>query len=147
MLDNDVFALYLRAGSSADVDELAKLACHPDSIIRMRVAENPRAAISTMVMLIGDSDPEVRCAVTENPAVPIFIMDLLAEDENDDVRYWVADNPHTPICVLGKLVLDKNCYVSGRARKWFESTVETFQLVELHTTRSEAEGKLAQAAG
>lgn len=130
MLEKDVFAIYLRAGNSTDCDELLRLAAHGETLIRMRVAENVRTPLATMVKLASDSNPEVRAALSENPAVPNFIMTLLAEDEHSDVRFSVADNPHTPIYILAKLILDSNCFVAARARKWFERSIESFELVQ-----------------
>ena len=113
---------YLAAGnietSPQKLDELS----NADSVrIRVRVAENKNACLSTLFRLFFDNDPEVRLAVAENPSSPQFFLDYLVDDPDDDVRYNLAENANLKLKHLKQLAQDQNPYIRERAKKTIKS--------------------------
>ena len=107
--------LYVTAGTTWDEELLRDLARSELVSIRMRVAENPRTPLFTLLLLSRDPRKEVRLALIENPKVTYSIVCNLAKDDDVDIRYALAENPFLPVSVLCFLCEDDNPYVAWRA--------------------------------
>lgn len=82
-----------------------------------RIAENPRAHVTTLARLSTHWEPQVRASVAENPSLSIKTIWRLAKDDNADVRLRLAESYTVPIAVLRVLAEDENPFVVERAQR------------------------------
>ena len=82
-----------------------------------RIAENPKAAPSTLARLACHESANVRAAVAENANTPAEILSILVQDGHADVRFAMAENHNLDEELLQILAEDENCFVAHRARR------------------------------
>ena len=82
-----------------------------------RVAENPKAAPTTLARLSQHSNSKVRAAVAQNINTPLDSLNQLVADQHEDVRFALAENFSIPKELLDRLAEDDNCFVAHRAKK------------------------------
>lgn len=87
---------------------------HPPLL--QRIAENPRAHVTTLIKLSMHSNAEVRASVAENSNLSLKTVWRLARDESADVRLRMAESYTVPLAVLRVLSEDENPYVAQRAK-------------------------------
>lgn len=115
---SDFFNLYIQAGSfNASAALLTELSRHPNSRIRLRVAENPRTSPEILAALACDPDPDVRIAVGVNRATPLEALAVLVKDPDPSVRLGMAQDIGTPAQILDRLKTDEHPYVKHEAEK------------------------------
>jgi len=95
---------------------LAKLANHPNTKIRRRIAENPFTPAKALRKLAYDEYLETRMAVACNPASPDDVVDHLVQTDLM-VRHGLAQEPKTPLHLLERLSTDENPWVSVEANR------------------------------
>jgi hypothetical protein len=81
------------------------------------MAGDTNTAAITLAGLASHPDSRVRLAVADNKGTPIEIIRKLAADESDDLRFALAENHNIAIDVLLTLAQDKNPYVAVRAER------------------------------
>lgn len=69
---------------------LNQLAAHPDSEVRMALADNPRLSGSIIETLLLDSNPDIRYRLAENTNIPVNFLSRLSDDENPYVACRAA---------------------------------------------------------
>ncbi len=87
---------------------------HPPLL--QRIAENPRAHVTTLIKLSMHSNAEVRASVAENSNLSLKTVWRLARDESPDVRLRMAESYTVPLAVLRVLSEDENPFVAHRAK-------------------------------
>jgi hypothetical protein len=91
--------------------ELAQLANHPDSGVRVAVAAHCRTLPKTLTALHEDPIESVRVAVVRHPSVPYQTLVLMADDPSETVRAALAAAARTLPVVLGRLAGDQSALV------------------------------------
>jgi hypothetical protein len=85
-------------------DRLASLASHPNSKVRMAIAQNPSTPTQTLVSLLSSESPSIRRLAALNlassAAAPVELLRRLSQYEDRSVRAAVAANPRTPADIL-----------------------------------------------
>src|SRR5262249_39758615 len=129
----DGFQLYLQAGSESTLPhQLASLVHSSHTMVRLRVAENPRTPISSIQVLANDESAEVRLAVATNSAAPPELIHRLARDEDPTVRYGIAEDANIAAEILEALTNDDNPYVCARAAKTIKAITMRQQTLPCH---------------
>jgi hypothetical protein len=109
---------------------LDHLANDPGTAMLERIAEHPRAHMTTLARLSNHPYGSVRAAVAENPNCSIKTIWRLARDQDVNVRLRLAESYFVPVAVLRVLAGDENPYVSARSQKTIER-----MLAEVHSLR------------
>ena len=114
---SNVLELYILAGrTTTPPRQLAKLANHPNTKIRRRIAENPFTPAKALRKLAYDEYLETRMAVACNPASPDDVVDHLVQTDLM-VIHGLAQEPKTPLHLLERLSTDENPWVSVEANR------------------------------
>lgn len=98
-----------------------------------RVAEHPRAHVTTLARLSVHPEPQVRASVAENPSISIKTVWRLVRDECADVRLRLAESYTVPVAVLRVLCDDDNPFVSQRAQQTIRRIMG-----EVHSLRTQS---------
>jgi hypothetical protein len=129
----DSFQLYLQAGSESTLPhQLASLVHSSHTMVRLRVAENPKTPVSSIQILANDESAEVRLALATNSATPPELIHRLARDEDPTVRYGMAEDVNIAVEILEELANDENPYVCARATKTIKVITMKEQTLQCH---------------
>lgn len=81
------------------------------------MARNPATRQDTLEKLVRDTSINVRIYLAMNEMAPLSTLALLSDDPEIGVRRRVAENPKTPQETLRHLLRDKSTMISSIARK------------------------------
>jgi hypothetical protein len=140
---------------STPVDELVRIAQHPNPTVRAQVCQNPSATESVLAHLASDPNSgvascvarrervswslmkqlaahhsdQVRSTLAQSKYVDPKILNELASDPVSNVRAEVAMNPSTPQGTLAQLALDAEPHVRGAVGSNLVTRLDTLEVL------------------